>query len=71
MAYESMSAILFRTTPEGYLPHYSYIFRKPEPLVTEMNNVDCFRLGTMLHLISYALSNISLARKNVYDNIMR
>ena len=47
---ESMSSIRFRTTPKGDLPHYSYIFRKPEPLGTEMKNVACSRLGTMLHL---------------------
>ena len=35
---ESMSAIRFFTTPKVDLPHYSYIFRKPEPLGTEMNN---------------------------------
>ena len=47
---ESMRAIRFRTTPKQDLPHYSYIFRKPETLGTEMNNVACSRLGTMLHL---------------------
>ena len=36
---ESMSAIIFRTTPKGDLPHYFYIFRKPEPLGTETKNV--------------------------------
>ena len=50
MADESMSAILFFTTPKLYLPHYSYIFRNPETLWTEMKNVDFSRLGTMLHL---------------------
>ena len=45
-----MSAIWFRTTPKGNLPHYSYIFRNPEPLGTEMKNVACSRLRTMLHL---------------------
>ena len=45
-----MSAIQLRTTPKGDLLHYSYIFRKPEPLGTEMKNVACSRLGTMLHL---------------------
>ena len=34
----------------GGLPHYSYIFRMPEPLGTEMKNVACSRLRTMLHL---------------------
>ena len=47
---ESMSAIRFRTTPKGDLPHYSYIFRKPDSLGTEMKNVACSRWGTMLHL---------------------
>ena len=49
-AYESMSAIRFCNTPKVDLPHYSYIFRKPEPFGTEMNNVACSRLGAMLHL---------------------
>ena len=47
---ESISAIRFGTTPKGDLPHYSYIFRKPEPLGTEMKNVVCSSLGNMLHL---------------------
>ena len=47
---ESMSAIRFRTTPRRDLPHHSYIFRKPEPLGTDMKNVAWSRLGTMLHL---------------------
>ena len=45
-----MSAIQFCTNPKGYLPHYSYIFRNPEPLGTEIKNVVCSRLGKMLHL---------------------
>ena len=45
-----MSAIQFRTTPKGYLPHYSYIFREIDPLETEMKNVNLSRLGNMLHL---------------------
>ena len=45
-----MSAIRFRTTSKGDLLHNSYIFRNPETLGTEMNNVVCSRLGTMLHL---------------------
>ena len=47
---ESMSAIRFRTTPKGDLPHYSYIFRNLDPLRTKMKNVVCSRLGTMLRL---------------------
>ena len=47
---ESMSAIRFRTTPIGNLPHYSYIFWKPKPLGKEIKNVDCSRLETLLHL---------------------
>ena len=50
MADKSMSAIQFRTTPKGDLPHYSYIFRKPETLGKETNNLECSSLGTMLHL---------------------
>ena len=45
-----MSDIQFFTTSKGDLPHYSYIFRKPDPLGTEMKNVACSMLGTMLHL---------------------
>ena len=49
-AYELMSAIQLCTTPKGYLPHYSYIFRNMEPLWTDMKNMACSRLGNMLHL---------------------
>ena len=45
-----MSAIQFCTTHKGDLPYYFYIFMKPESLGTEMNNVACSWLGTMLHL---------------------
>ena len=41
---------MIHTTPKGDLPHYSYNFRKPESLGTEMKNDPCSRLGTMLHL---------------------
>ena len=47
---ELTSAIQFRTTSKGDLPHYSHIFGKPEPLGTETNNVECSSFGTMLHL---------------------
>ena len=47
---ESMSAIRFCTTPKGYLPHYYFIFRNTEPLGTEMKNVACSILRTMLHI---------------------
>ena len=47
---ESISAIHFCITPKEYLPHYSYIFRKPDPLGTVIKNVACYRLGTMLYL---------------------
>ena len=36
--------------PKGDLPHYSYIFRKPEPLGVDIKNVACSRLGNMFHL---------------------
>ena len=47
---ESMSAIQFCTTPKGYLLHYYFISRKLEPLGTQMKNVVCLKLGTLLHL---------------------
>ena len=47
---DSMIAIQFCTTPKGDLLHYYYIIRKLDPLGTQMKNVDCSRLGTMLHL---------------------
>ena len=50
MADESMSAIKYFTTPKGDLLHYSYIFRKSEPLAIEMKNVACSRFGTLLHI---------------------
>ena len=50
MADKLMSAIQFCNTPKGDLPNYSYIFRDQDTLGTEMKNVDCYRLGTMLHL---------------------
>ena len=40
----------FCTTPKDDLPHYSYIFSNPEPLRTEIKNIDFYRLGTMLYL---------------------
>ena len=45
-----MSAILFCNAPKVDLLHYSYIFRKPEPLGVDMKNMYSYRLGTMLHL---------------------
>ena len=47
---KSMSAIQFHTTPKGDLPHYSYIFRKLEPLGTEVKNVAYSRSGKFLFL---------------------
>ena len=34
-----MSAIIFRMTAKGNLPHLSYIFRKPEPMGVEFKTV--------------------------------
>ena len=45
-----MGAIQFFSTPKGDLTHYSYMFRKLEPLGTDTKNMDCSRLVTMLHL---------------------
>ena len=45
---ESMSTIRFRTMAKGNLPHLSYIFRKPEPLGTELKTVACSVTGALL-----------------------
>ena len=50
MAEESMGDIQFHTTHKGDLAHYSYIFRKPYMLGEKLNNVACYRLGTLLYL---------------------
>ena len=47
---ESMSAIRFRTTAKGNLPHLSYIFRKPEPLGTEFKTFACSVTGDVLFI---------------------
>ena len=47
---ESMSAIRFRTTAKGNLPHLSYTFRKPEPIVTEFKTVACYVTGALLFI---------------------
>ena len=45
---ESMSAIRFRTTEKGNLPHLSHIFRKPEPLGEEFKTVACSITGVVI-----------------------
>ena len=45
-----MSAIRFQTTPKGGITHDYYISRKPEPLRTELKNVEFYRSGDMLYL---------------------
>ena len=45
---KSMSAIRFRTTAKGNLPHLSYIFRKPYPLGKEFKTVACYVTGDLL-----------------------
>ena len=50
MVDELVSAIQFFTTLKGGLSDYSYVLRKLDPLRTEMKNVECSRLGKMLHL---------------------
>ena len=47
---ESMSAIRFRTTVKGNLPHLSYIFRKPEPLGNDFKAVACSVTGALLFI---------------------
>ena len=49
---ESMSAIRFRTTAKGDLPHLSYILRKPEPLGTEFKTVSCSATGDLIFIES-------------------
>ena len=45
-----MSVTRFQTTPKGDPPHYSYIFRKTEPLGGNLNIAACSSLGDMLYL---------------------
>ena len=45
---ESMSAIRFWTTVKGNLPHLSYMFRKLEPLGTELKTVVCSVTGALI-----------------------
>ena len=40
----------FFSFPEAICLHDLYIFRKPDPLVTDMKNVVCSRLRAMLYL---------------------
>ena len=47
---ESMSAIRFRTTEKGNLPHLYYIFRKPEPLGAEFKTVAFSVTGALLFI---------------------
>ena len=50
MAGGSMREMRFWTTPKGDLPHYSFIFRKPDPLEIQLKKLVCSRLGVMLYL---------------------
>ena len=43
-----MSKLRFRTTAKGNLPHLFYIFRKPDPMVTEVKTVSCYITGDVL-----------------------
>ena len=47
---DSMSAIRFWTTAKGSLPHFLYIFRKPEPLGIEFNKFSCSVKGALLFI---------------------
>ena len=47
---ELMSAIRFRITVKGNLPHLSYILRKPEPLGTKFKTVACSVTGALLFI---------------------
>ena len=45
-----MSAIRFRTTTKGNLPHLYYIFRNTEPTGTEFKTVACYVTGYFLFI---------------------
>ena len=45
-----MSAIRFRTTAKGNLPHLSYIFHKPEPLGKDFKTVACYVKGAWIFI---------------------
>ena len=47
---ESMSAIQFRTTSKGELPHLSYIPRNPELLGTDFKTISCSVTGALILL---------------------
>ena len=47
---ESMSAIWFRKTAKGNLPHLSYIFWKLEPIGTKFKTVACYITGALLFI---------------------
>ena len=49
---ESMSAIRFRTTEKGNLPHLSYIFCKAEQLGTELKTFECSVTGALVFIES-------------------
>ena len=66
VGYDSMSAIRFRTTLKGELPHLSYTFRKTEPLGTEFKTVDCSVIGTLIFLeIQWGKEGMKLSRYNL------
>ena len=45
-----MGSIRFWTTPKFDLTHYSFIFRKPDPLGSELKNSACSRLEVTLYI---------------------
>ena len=47
---DSMSMILVLMRVKGDLPHLSYIFRKSEPLGTELNTVACSVTGALMFI---------------------
>ena len=47
---ESMSVISFQTRVKGNLPHFSYIFRKLEPLVIDFKIVVCSITGALIFI---------------------
>ena len=65
---ESMSAIRFRTTAKGNLPHLSYIFRKPEPPGTEFNKVACSITGSLL-FVEVQIGNEGIKHRKYHQEL--
>ena len=73
---DSMSAIIFWTTEKGNLPHLSYIFRKLEPLGTELKIVAYYVTGALIlievHIGKEGMKNfITICRYEILHPVQR